>query len=123
MTRIVYDLMTRIVSDTMTRIGFDLRQLLLGALLACAACAPTVAPHVQAPPPVCVPPEPTDNVWIGMIAEGLQLNPYTDAATRANPYPCARAAYQAEHMRTPLPRCYYVPTSMQRGVALPVIRY
>ena len=51
---------------------------------------------------------------VSMIADGLQLNPYTDPQTRADPYPCARATYAAQQQHTPLPRCYYAPTAAAR---------
>jgi len=58
-------------------------------------------------------PEDSPITGIGAIAQILQLNPYTDPKTRADPLPCARAAFYAERDHTPLPRCYYVPMSLR----------
>lgn len=103
--------MTRIVSDTM-------RWLMLGALLACAACTPG-GPTVNLNPYAFATPAQTEAAWIGLIAQGLQLNPAADPATRADPYPCARATYAAQQRQTPLPPCYYVPTGAAPVAWLP----
>lgn len=100
----------------MTRLIPDPRRLLFVTLFVAAACTrrvlPTVNPvYMQAP---VAPVAQGDSPWVSVIAEGLQLNPYTDPKTRADPYPCARAAYAARENDTPLPRCYYVPVSLQR---------
>jgi hypothetical protein len=86
-----------------------MHRILLGALLACAACTPMGPPLVLNPYAFSSPAE-SEAATVHMIATGLQLNPATDPATRADPYPCARATYRAEHTGTPLPRCYYLPT-------------
>jgi hypothetical protein len=39
-------------------------------------------------------------------ARRLQTSPFTDPAVRADPLPCARAMYEAEHSDQPYPRCY-----------------
>lgn len=88
-----------------------MRWLICAALLVCAACGPRVYPAAPTPYPVATPAE-NEAAVVHMIAEGLQLNPATDPATRADPYPCARATYAAEQQHTPLPRCYYLPTGV-----------
>jgi hypothetical protein len=86
-----------------------MRLLLLGALLAGAACTP-MGPPLNLNPYAFSSPAQNEAAWVGMIATGLQLNPAADPATRADPYPCARATYRAQQTGTPLPRCYYLPT-------------
>jgi len=49
-----------------------------------------------------------DPSGVNDIAVTLQLNARTDPATRADPYPCARAAYYALQNHWALPRCYYM---------------
>jgi hypothetical protein len=39
-------------------------------------------------------------------ARRLQTSPFTDPAVRADPLPCARAMYEADHSDQPYPRCY-----------------
>jgi len=106
--------MTRLSFDTMTRVIPDTKRLLLAALLACTACTRPPAPPVVFPSAA-----EGAAIWVDTIATGLQLNPATDPATRADPYPCARATYAAQQARTPLPRCYYVPTGAARVVYWP----
>jgi hypothetical protein len=91
---------------------------MLGALLACAACTPG-GPTVNLNPYAFATPAQTEAAWIGLIAQGLQLNPAADPATRADPYPCARATYAAQQRQTPLPPCYYVPTGAAPVAWLP----
>jgi len=75
------------------------------------ACGPPS--HVQINPYAFSSPAQNTTAWVSLIADALQLNPYTDPATRADPYPCARATYAAQQQNTPLPRCYYVPMSLR----------
>jgi hypothetical protein len=89
-----------------------MRRLIVAALLAATACGPRVLPQVQRNPYAFSSPADSEAAWVAIIAEGLQLNPATDPATRADPFPCARATYAAQHNHTPLPRCYYVPTGL-----------
>jgi len=97
----------------MIRFISERRPLLLGLLLTLGACTT----RLPAPVPACVaPPPPTAEVeraQLSLTASALQLNPYTDAATRADPYPCARAVSEAQQHHTPLPRCYYIPMGLQ----------
>jgi len=85
----------------------NLRPLLLVGLLAAAACMRAPAPPVEpasSPAPVAV----GDPSGVNDIAVTLQLTARTDPATRADPYPCARAAYYALQNHWALPRCYYM---------------
>jgi len=95
----------------MTRLICDPRRLLFVTLLVAAACTrrvlPTVNPvYMQAPVAPVVQGDPSG---VNDIAVVLQLSARADPATRANPYPCARATYAAQHNHTPLPPCYYIP--------------
>jgi len=86
-----------------------MKRLILAGLLACTACAPQALPPLERPPVAVAAPAPRESGWVDAIATALQLNPAADPKTRADPYPCARAAYAAQQGHTPLPRCYYQP--------------
>jgi len=101
----------------MTRVIPDTRRLLLVALLGAAACAtrpqwtPEMAAAAAANARWQAEQQETANETssVNTTARILQLSANVDPATRANPYPCARAVYAAERNHTALPPCYYLP--------------
>src|SRR5262245_46385303 len=99
----------------MTRLIRDPRRLLCVTLFVAAACTrPQMTPEMAAAAAANArwqaeqQEAANEAASVNMTARILQLSANVDPATRANPYPCARAVYAAEHNHTALPPCYYL---------------